>query len=426
MKRVILSALTLSLVLAVMAGPAQAQRLTFYKDVLPILQENCQTCHRPSGLNLSGMVAPMSLITYDEVRPWAKSMARVVADKEMPPWHASEEFNGTFRNERTLTNKEIDTLVNWVKARAPKGNPTDAPPPIEWPESGWNAGAPDLIVDFDEPFFVPDDAEDLYQNITVTLTDEQLSEDRWIKSIEFRPGSEVVHHIIGYAVSKGSADGASGRGGRETRGMLGGNAPGTDQAEFPEGYGILLKKNSEITFAMHYHKEGGPGTGVFDSSQLGIQFHTEAVTHPIDIHPIAYRNFEIPPYHPKWRVGAAETFKEDTMILSLMPHMHLRGYAAKYTAFYPDGKSEVLLDVPVYDFNWQTGYGYDEPRVLPAGTRLEMELWFTNTEERAAITGINPGRSVRFGGPTTDEMDLAWITVAPAEPIEPGSAGGDD
>lgn len=414
-----------------MAGVAVAAPnngpVTFTKNVLPILQENCQTCHRSAGMNLSGMVAPMSFMSYEEVRPWARAIARAVKTQEMPPWDAADYLDGTFANERTLTKEEIDTILSWVQTGARRGNPADAPEPVEFSDTGWNFGEPDLVVEFEEPFFVPDGVEDLYHNVTVKLTEDMLPEDRWIRSVEFKPGSDVVHHIIGYASMPGEGGDRSEEG-RNTRGMIGGNAPGTDQAEFPDGYGILLKKGSEVTFAMHYHKEAGPGTGKLDSSQIGFQFHgkDEAVTHPIDIYPIAHRRFEIPPYHAKWRVGAAEIFEKDTHLMGLMPHMHLRGRAAKYTAFYPDGTSEVLLDVPEYDFNWQTGYEYPEPKLIPAGTRVEMELWFTNTEERGQLAGIDPSRAVRFGGPTTDEMDLAWITVAPAEPIEVGSAGGGD
>lgn len=397
------------------AGGAGAE-VTFTKDVLPILQENCQTCHRPSGTNLSGMIAPMSFMTYEEVRPWSKAIVKAVTEKVMPPWDASPEFHGVFRNERTLTDEEIATIAAWVQQGAKRGNPDDAPAPISFPETGWNFGEPDLVVDFPEPFFVKDEIEDLYENITTILSDEQLPEDRWIRSIEFKPGSEIVHHIIGHATSKEHA-------GDTTRGMLGGNAPGADQSEWPAGYGIFLPKGSAITFAMHYHKEPGPGTGRWDSSQIGMQFHPKdmKVTHPVTIFPISYGAFEIPPHHKNWKVGSSHTFEEDTVLLSMLPHMHLRGTKAKYTAFYPDGTSELLLDVPNWDFNWQTGYDLAEPKTLPAGTRVEMEFWYNNSEEQAALAGFNPNQAIRFGGPTTDEMDLAWMTVAPkAEQEFPG------
>lgn len=419
MKRIFKGAiLGMAVMLAMGAAPAWAadERLTFTKDILPILQENCQTCHRPAGMNLSGMIAPMSLMTYQEVRPWAKAIARVVEAKEMPPWHASEAQHGIFRNERTLTAEEIDMILRWVEQRAPRGNPKDSPEPVQWPDSGWNFGTPDLVVEFDEPFFVPDEIEDLYHDVEVQLSEEQLPNDRWIKGIEFKPGSEVVHHLIAHAYAPGQD-----RSDR-SQGMLGGNAPGADQVEFEEGYGIMLRAGSSIAFDMHYHKESGPGTGMFDSSQIGIQFHPEdkPVTHPVSIYPIAHRAFEIPPYHGSWRVGAAQTLEEDMTLLGMLPHTHLRGSYAKYTAFYPDGTSEVLLEVPEYDFNWQTGYNFAEPKFLPAGTRLEMDLHFDNSVERAERIGFNPARAVSFGGPTTDEMDLAWLTIAPTAEVHPG------
>ncbi len=416
MKKAITSAIIgAGLAVAVISAPAMAEvpaKPTFTKDIMPILQENCQTCHRPAGTNLSGMIAPMSLITYQEVRPWAKAISKAVNAKVMPPWDATPEFHGVFKNERTLTEDQIATIEKWVKMRAPRGNPKDAPEPLTFSDSGWNFGEPDLVIDFPEPFFVPDDIQDLYHNITSKITEEQLPEDRWIRSIEFKPGSEVVHHIIGYANSQGNA-------GDETRGMLGGNAPGADQTELPEGFGIKLHKDSTVTFAMHYHKEAGPGTGMLDGSQIGFQFHPKGakVEHPVEISTISYGGFTIPPHNKRWKVGASRTFKEDTLLLSMLPHMHLRGTAAKYTAFYPDGTSELLLDVPQYDFNWQTGYGYEVNKEIPAGTRIEMEFWFDNSEEQAAKGGFNPNRAISFGGPTTDEMDLAWITIAPEAPV---------
>lgn len=401
------TAVALALTLSGIAGA----QVTFTKDILPILQENCQTCHRPSGTNLSGMIAPMSLMSYKEVRPWAKAIVNAVDSKEMPPWDATEAFHGKFSNERTLSAEQIATIKSWVSQGAKRGNPADAPTPIEFSQSGWNLGTPDLIVDFPEPFFVPDDVQDLYHNVTTILTEEQLPEDRWISAVEFKPGSEVVHHIIGHATDPNQ------QGQRTARGMIGGNAPGADQEEFPEGYGIKLHKGSAITFAMHYHKESGAGTGVWDSSQIGIKLHPKEmpVTHPIEISTISYGGFEIPPFKDTWRVGSSRYFAKDTHLISMLPHMHLRGKSAKYTAFYPDGTSELLLDVPEYDFNWQTGYKLAETKLIPAGTRIEMELCFDNSKERAELAGIDPSRAIRFGGPTTDEMDLAWITIAPAQ-----------
>ncbi len=424
MHRVVWSIAILSLVcLPVSAGVPE--RVTFSKDVLPILQENCQSCHRPAGANLAGMIAPMSLMTYQEVRPWVKSIARAIKTKEMPPWHASEATHGHFKNERTLSADEIGIIVKWAESGARRGNPGDAPDPVEFSATGWNLGTPDLVVAFDEPYFLEDEVEDLYHNVTVKVSEADLPNDRWIRVVEFKPGSEVVHHIIGYASGSGDAAGASAEEGEQTRGMIGGIAPGTDPDEFPEGTGVLLPKGATVIFAMHYHKESGPGTGQWDKSAMGFAFHEKPVTHPVELSTISYGPFEIPPGHSNWRVGASRTFDEDTLLLAMLPHLHLRGKAARYTAYYPDGTEEVLLDVPHYDFNWQTSYKYAENKLLPAGTRIEMDLYYDNSDEQAAQIGFNSQRAVRFGGPTTDEMDLAWITITPAAPVDAlAGAGG--
>lgn len=391
---------------------APTSRLTFTKDILPILQENCQTCHRAAGTKLSGMIAPMALTTYQEVRPWAKSIASSVSVRQMPPWDASPKFHGVFANERTLAQEQIDTIVAWVKSGAPRGRAEDAPNPLVFPDDdGWVKGKPDLIVDFPEPYFVGDDVEDLYINFEVELTEEQLTEDHWVETVQFRPGSQVVHHIMGYARPPKTAA-VSDQG---VRGLMGGMAPGTDPQQFPAGFGRLLRKGSTVRFGMHYHKESGPGTGMLDSSQIGFTFSKEPVKHEVTMEAIGNLVFEVPPGHPNWQVGAAKTFEEDTTILALFPHMHLRGKAAKYVAFYPDGTQETLLEVPEYDFNWQTNYVMKEPKKVPAGTRIEVFMWFDNTSERSSYTNIDWKRPVRFGGPTTDEMMLGWIDYAPTE-----------
>jgi len=382
------------------AAPSGAP--TFYKDVLPILQTNCQVCHRPSGANMGGMVAPMAFTSYAEVRPWAKSIALQVSQRTMPPWHAAAEFNGIFANERTLTDAEIGTIVRWVETGALPGNPADAPAPLAFSESEWGLGEPDLVLEMPEPFFVADEVEDVQPNISMVIPEELLPEDRWIKAMEFKPGSPVVHHIIGYAYL-GQGDGLN------TRGHLGGIAPGNDPESWPEGYGILLPKGSTFTFAMHYHKEKGPGTGTWDRSRVAFQFYPKgAKVRPVQTNPIGNRAFEIPPHHPDWTVGMARVFEKDTEILFLMPHMHMRGKAAQYVAYYPDGTSETLLRVDRYDFNWQTSYAYREPKLIPAGTRLEVTMRFDNST--ANPSNPDPEKAVRFGGPTTDEMALGWLS----------------
>ena len=395
---------------ALAAGGATAEQVTFTKDILPILQENCQDCHRPSGKNMSGMVAPMSFMSYEEVRPWAKAMATAVAAKQMPPWHAAPEFHGKFRNERTLSEEEIATITAWVQQNAPRGNPQDAPEPITFRE-GWYMGEPDVVLSAKEPFFVEDDIVDLYHDLELDIPAGTLSEDKWVKQIEFQPGSEVVHHIIAYGLKAGG----EGENNFANRSHLGGLAPGTDPADYPEGYGKMLPADSRIVLQMHYHKESGPGTGRYDNSLMAIKFHDEPVTHAVTTSAVSYGPFEIPPFHSNWKVGGARTFEEDIDLLNLMPHTHLRGSHAKYTAFYPDGTTEVLLEVPAYDFNWQTSYTFSEIKKIPAGTRIEWEVWYNNSTERAESAGFNAAEAVRFGQPTTAEMDLGWMSYSPSK-----------
>ena len=257
-------------VLLVVAAPALAagtnevkspDTITFHEDVEPILQRSCQGCHRPEGVAYGGMKAPMALTTYEETRPWARSIARQVEAKQMPPWFATEATHGQFTNERVLSAEEIDTIVGWARTGARRGDPVNAPEPIEWP-TGWLIGEPDLVLDLAEPFWVDDDVKDVNISLkAVLITEEMLPEPRWIQAIEFRPGSDVVHHIVGSRVAtETETPGASG--------LLGGIAPGTEPFYLPEGAGRLLMPGTQLYFSMHYNKEPGEGTGVWDRSQM--------------------------------------------------------------------------------------------------------------------------------------------------------------
>ena len=410
----------LSVPCAVAADVAVPQRVTFYKDVLPAVQENCQDCHRPAGDNVMGMVAPMSFMTYAETRPWAKAIAKQVKARTMPPWHATHEFDGVFKNQRTLSDTQIAIFIKWSETGAARGRPQDAPGARSFPESeGWAMGKPDLVVPFPEPLFIQDSWEDQYQVVTNYITAEEMPEDQWIQSMEFRPGSEAVHHIVIFTSGQRESLGFG------SQGMLGGMGPGTDHSVFPEGYGRLLEKESMLMFNMHYHKEPGPGTGLWDESEIGFRFQEKPVQHAVNWGAVGTMNFSIPPHESNWEVTAEETFAKDSTLLGLFPHMHLRGKAAKYTAYYPDGTEEVLLDVPQYDFNWQTNYVYKEPKQIPAGTRIKATLWFDNSEERAKLAGIDPSRTVRWGQPTTDEMMYGWIDYCETAPIDSETASSE-
>lgn len=392
-----------------------AARLTFYKDVLPIFQENCQACHRPGGDNIAGMVAPFSLMTYKESRPWAKAIAKNVKAKTMPPWFATEEFHGQFQNERTLTDAEINTIVRWAATGAARGRAEDAPSEMVFEGSdGWMTGKPDLILTMPEPYFVDEDVDDEYVNfVTEPLTEEQLPEDRWLRAIEWRGDSEVVHHIVGAASIEGPD-------GEVQRFELGSIAPGEEGTKYPEGYGKLLRKGSRIHFNMHYHKEAGKGTGVWDQSLVGFRFWDEGkdpeIQHYVHRNGIRNRDFEIPPGHPNWEVSAAQTFEHDTTLLSLHPHMHLRGKDARYEIVYPDGRREALLDVPAFDFNWQLDYTFATPKRVPAGSRVEFTVHYDNSPDN--IYNPDPTIPMVWGGPTTSEMMIGYVSWSNTKPMD--------
>jgi hypothetical protein len=396
-----------------------ARPITFHEHIEPLFQENCQGCHRPAGTQLGGMIAPMPLTSYDEVRPWARAIAKKVAAKEMPPWFAAEAFDGVFANQRTLTAEQIAMVVDWAQAGAPAGDPAKAPTPKRWNDyEGWSIGKPDLVLDLAEPFWIADDVRDLNISLKAEpITAEMLPEPRWIEAVEFRPGSDAVHHIIGSTRAAAAEEpGATG--------MFGAIAPGTEPFRLPKGFGRQLVPGTQVFFQMHYNKEPGEGSGRFDRSQVAFRFKPkdEVIERVARWDAIGNRDFEIPPGAENWEVGASRIFEHETTIFALLPHMHLRGKYAKYQAFYPDGTQETLLEVPWYDWNWQTNYEYRTPKVVPAGTRIEVTMHFDNTQEREELiraggTEIDSGAPVRFGGPTYLEMMLGFIDYAPNVPM---------
>lgn len=398
-----LTALPLAAATAAETDPAGTMEPTFYKEVLPILQENCQTCHRPAGLNLGGMIAPMPLITYAETRPWAKSIARSVAAREMPPWDAAEHYNGVFDNERTLEQSEIDTLVAWATSGAGAGEPADAPAPLEWPATEWYIGEPDVVLTLAEPFHVDDDLRDL--NINLPAQDiplEILTEDRYVTAIEYKPATTAVHHIIGFAVLPGG-DGSM-NGGVQ---MLAGIAPGAEASQFPPGYGIKIPKGSKMMLQMHYHKEPGPGTEVWDQSSVAIKF-ADGPVKPMHVSSIGDpRKMYVPANTKDHFITTEQTFDRGITIMGLLPHMHYRGTYSKYVAKLPDGSESEFLEVPNYDFNWQTRYRFKEFLELPAGTTIAVTMGYDNTSGNP--NNPDPNSDVKWGDSTDEEMNLGFM-----------------
>ncbi len=415
LSRVMLIVAAIAVVAGMAPASAGAEEATYYKDVAPIIQNNCQTCHRPAGFNLSGLLAPMSLMSYEDTRPWARAIASKVQSREMPPWFADEP-KGVFENERGLTDTEISTIVDWVEAGAPAGNSADAPPAIVFAETtndGWSHGTPDFVVKMEEPFVIDDDAYDINASFDVRIPDELLAEDTWIKGWELRTGAEGsgVHHMCAFVRPE---DGQSLTGENKSAVALGGLlscvAEGGESGMLPEGYGRLLETNSVLNFNMHFNKEPGPGTAFTSQAEVGFFVEKRPVTHKVITDTLGNNGFEIPPNTKDYRIGMARTLEKDILVLNYWPHAHMRASAAKYVAFYPDGTEELLLDVPRYDQSWQVTYKYTEPKFLPKGTRIEAEFWYDNTEERGVRRGFNADLAPGFGARTNDEMSLGFIS----------------
>jgi hypothetical protein len=408
-------------------GIAEAkERFTFYKDVSPILQENCQECHRPAGANFGGMVAPMSLIKYEEVRPWAKSIVKEIQSREMPPWDAHPSHKGQFKNERTLEDSEITLITDWVNSGAPKGNPKEAPAPRSFSsKGGWMIGEPDLVVSIPEPYHVGDDVYDQYTAFTVDLTENELPNDAWITSFQCKPGSNIIHHFNCHLLppKEGKLPPAPGKPESSTLAptgagqYIGGISSGSDPVVWPENFGIPFKKGTRVTFDIHYHKEPGPGTAVDDQSQIGfILTDKKPVREMGGATPMMRFDINIAPGQERYQMGpVSQILKDDIEVVGYMPHMHMRGKEALFEAIYPNGTHEVLLHVPRYDFAWQTVYYYDKLKTLPKGTKIEYTAWYDNSEEYAQQRGFDPAQTVKYGQKSSDEMMMGFMMSAKIE-----------
>jgi len=372
--------------------------LTFSKDVAPIFYKNCVSCHRP------GEIAPMSLISYKEVRPWAKAIREKVASKQMPPWHPDPQY-GNWENDRRLSQKDVDTIVAWVDGGAPEGNPKDLPPTPKL-ASGWQIGEPDMVFQMPVEFSVPAEGSVSYQHFAVPTN---FKEDRYIQALEARAGNlSVVHHIVIYVREPGQP--APERGGRNQRkfniadGILGALSPGMTPFIAKPGEAKLIKAGSQLIFQMHYTPNGKEAK---DRSTVGLIFAKGPVEKVITTKAAFDTRFVIPPGAANYEIKAAYEFEQDSHIISLMPHMHLRGRDITYRAVYPDGRSEILLAVPKYNFNWQVYYYPKAPIAVPKGTRIEAVAHYDNSTNNPG--NPDPTKEVRFGEQTWDEMMNAFF-----------------
>jgi hypothetical protein len=421
------------LVVAVSAdgpGPAAPAAVpTFTKDVAPILYKNCTTCHRP------GEIAPMSLLTYDDARPYAKDILDEVGQGHMPPWHADAPA-GTFENERRLSDAEKKTLLDWAANGAPKGDDKDLPPQPTYTE-GWAIGTPDLVLQMDEDFKVPAEGTVPYQYFYIKTN---FTEPKYVQAIEARPGNrEVVHHVlVNYMVKPDLTrtpvlkmnqewhrlpdpvigEHAPKRDKDIPTRLIATYAPGTRPQIFRPGTALRLEPGGVIELQMHYTANGKSATA--DRTKVGIVFSKDPS--PREIRPTAFYNgtLVLPAGASNTAVPGEVTFQQDTLVYGLFPHTHLRGKSWKYDLVLPDGTSKTILSVPKYDFNWQTYYMFAEPLQVPKGAKILSTAWYDNSA--ANKHNPNPKVDVRWGDQTWEEMQYTGLLFSPVVQPKPATS----
>lgn len=408
--------------LAASDAAAQDPPPTFSKDVASVLYQHCTSCHRP------GEIAPMSLLTYEEARPWARAIRDQVVNGTMPPWHADPE-HGTFANDRRLSPREKELIAKWVAAGAPEGDPDDLPARPAYAE-GWTIGQPDAIVSMDSPYTLPPQGEVPYQYFEVAT---HFTEDKWVQALEIRPGDRsVVHHVLVYArapnmtprkrvfeqknpggpmsptMLRELADPEL-RKQQQSQAMRRGplmaqTAPGTPATRFAPGTALLVKAGTVLTFQIHYTTNGKPTT---DKTSVGFKFASLPPAVEMRTGAMINARFMIPPGAADHPVEAAVEFVEDVTIYSLVPHTHLRGKRWQHRLVYPDGREQILLAVPKYDFNWQTEYIFAQPLRVPKGATLKSVAHYDNSKANKA--NPDPTQPVYWGDQTWEEMQYTAL-----------------
>lgn len=417
------------------------KNVTFNKDIAPIFFKSCAECHR------AGEAAPFSVMSYKDVRPWAKSIREQVASKQMPPWHADPKHSGHFQNDRSLTQAEIDTITTWVDGGAAEGNAKDLPPAPKFVE-GWRIGKPDVVLAMQEDYTVAASGPDEYQYFAVATG---FTEDKYVQMAEARPGNrKIVHHILAFAVPPGGKDmsklsraelrkmfdddgpsslfysdgdlrrvkmdakvnddGCNGKFGEDDAGdVIAGFAPGMPAEVFAPGVAKKIPAGAVLIFQVHYSKVAGAEQK--DRSMVGLVFAKQPPQKLMVKRGIENIFFKIPAGAERHQATACWKPKEDINLYGLMPHMHYRGATMEYKATYPDGQSEVLLNVPNYDFGWQTNYKLAQPKLIPKGTKIQVTATFNNSPKNKY--NPDPTKDVRWGDPTYDEMLIGYIDYIP-------------
>ena len=367
-------------------GPIRVGPVDYASDVAPILQRKCQSCHRP------GQVGPFPLLGYDDARNHRTVIAEVVEDRRMPPWHADPR-HGRFANDRSLTPVERATVLAWVEQGSPLGDPSRLPPPRTFVE-GWSIGVPDQVFEIPKANDVP--AVGVLDYVIVDVPT-HFDRDMWIQAAEVRPEvRSIVHHIIVYVEPPGA-------GPKDHREHLAAYVPGDIPTSYPDGIAKQVPAGSKLQFGIHYTPDGKPHA---DLTRLGLVYAKGPVRHRAYTRPIQNTSFAIPARDRNHEVRSSQTFRSSIQIHSLSPHMHVRGKDFRYTATYPDGRSELLLTVPAYDFGWQSVYVLAEPKAIPKGTRIDCVAHFDNSANNPA--NPDPDQVVRWGEQSTSEMMMGY------------------
>ncbi len=379
-------------------------QVTYSKHIAPIFQDHCVECHRP------GQIGPFALQTYEDALGWGEMVEETVREGRMPPWHPDPSY-GHFRNDISLSAEQKELISKWVAAGCPEGNPQDLPPAREYASEWMMPGKPDAV------FYIADEAVDVPAEGTVDyryyIVKTGFTEDKWVQVAECMPGNRaVVHHIIVFLKPPSNADeSGSGRGiarGSATFGQLVGFAPGTRPIVLEPGMAKLIPVGWELVFQMHYTPNGSPQK---DRSAVGVKFcDPDSVKYRVATSNAINGVFAIPPGEANHKVEASRTYGRDVKLLSVFPHMHLRGKSFHYELIYPDGRKETIMNMPRYDFNWQTSYVFDKPLELPAGTTMHCTAHFDNSADNPA--NPDPSKTVRWGDQTWEEMMIGWFDIA--------------
>lgn len=398
----------------ILAGLACGQN--FSRDVYPIVRARCQGCHQ------QGESAPMAFTSYADTRPWAKAIREAVLSGSMPPWHADPDASVRFHNDRSLNKAEIKTIVSWVDAGAAEGPKIAYTKPVRH-DSNWKLGKPDLVLRI-PGFKIPASGTIPYSFV---IQSTGLKEDRWIRAAEFRIDKRaVVHHMNAFVRPPGSSYlqnlekdrflsptltqrrvGRPGEGVFARRELLLGYEPGYYPIPWRSDQAKLLAAGSDIVFEIHFTANGEEQT---DYSELGIYFASEPPRERVLSTQTQDMEIAIPPGDASYKSAASIAFGRPVKLISLQPHMHLRGKAMQIRARYPDGRVESLLDVPRYSFNWQTTYFLKEPKLLPAGSTIESTAVFDNSPNNPY--NPDPKSTIKWGDQSWEEMHIGFMEIA--------------